>query len=73
VVLEVTRDGAVLELTLNRPDALNAFTVELHQELATALETPAGPASARCWSPAPPGLLCRPGPGRGAGFGNRTG
>jgi 2-(1,2-epoxy-1,2-dihydrophenyl)acetyl-CoA isomerase len=38
MVLEVTRDGAVLELTLNRPDALNSFTVELHREIATALK-----------------------------------
>jgi 2-(1,2-epoxy-1,2-dihydrophenyl)acetyl-CoA isomerase len=37
VVLEVTRDGAVLELTLNRPDALNAFTEELHGAVAAAL------------------------------------
>jgi 2-(1,2-epoxy-1,2-dihydrophenyl)acetyl-CoA isomerase len=38
VVLEVTRDGAVLEITLNRPEALNAFTVELHRELGAALK-----------------------------------
>jgi 2-(1,2-epoxy-1,2-dihydrophenyl)acetyl-CoA isomerase len=38
VVLEVTRDGSVLELTLNRPDALNAFTEELHREIAMALK-----------------------------------
>jgi 2-(1,2-epoxy-1,2-dihydrophenyl)acetyl-CoA isomerase len=38
MVLEVTRDGAVLELTLNRPEALNSFTVELHREIAAALK-----------------------------------
>jgi 2-(1,2-epoxy-1,2-dihydrophenyl)acetyl-CoA isomerase len=38
MVLEVTRDGTVLELTLNRPDALNAFTAELHDALASALK-----------------------------------
>jgi 2-(1,2-epoxy-1,2-dihydrophenyl)acetyl-CoA isomerase len=37
MVLEVSRDGGVLELTLNRPDALNAFTAELHEELSRAL------------------------------------
>ncbi|HZO49081.1 MAG TPA: enoyl-CoA hydratase/isomerase family protein, partial [Gaiellaceae bacterium] len=31
------RDGAVLTITLNRPDAYNAFTRELHAELHTAL------------------------------------
>jgi 2-(1,2-epoxy-1,2-dihydrophenyl)acetyl-CoA isomerase len=43
MVLEVTRDGAVLELTLNRPDALNAFTVELHDALAGALKAARSP------------------------------
>lgn len=38
VVLEVTRRDEVLELTLNRPEALNAFTAELHQALAAALK-----------------------------------
>jgi 2-(1,2-epoxy-1,2-dihydrophenyl)acetyl-CoA isomerase len=37
VVLEVTRDEGVLELTLNRPEALNAFNVELHEQLTAAL------------------------------------
>jgi 2-(1,2-epoxy-1,2-dihydrophenyl)acetyl-CoA isomerase len=32
------RDESVLELTLNRPDALNAFTTELHVELKAALK-----------------------------------
>jgi 2-(1,2-epoxy-1,2-dihydrophenyl)acetyl-CoA isomerase len=38
MVLDVTRDGCVLEITLNRPDALNAFTGELHTALAAALK-----------------------------------
>lgn len=38
MVLEVSRKDAVLELTLNRPEALNAFTAELHGELARALK-----------------------------------
>lgn len=37
MVLQVARRDAVLELTLNRPDSLNAFTVELHELLADAL------------------------------------
>jgi 2-(1,2-epoxy-1,2-dihydrophenyl)acetyl-CoA isomerase len=41
--LEVTRDGNVLELTLDRPDAMNAFTVDLHKELATALKDARAP------------------------------
>ena len=31
------RRGAVLEITLNRPDVLNAFTEELHEDLRAAL------------------------------------
>jgi 2-(1,2-epoxy-1,2-dihydrophenyl)acetyl-CoA isomerase len=36
--VETTRDGAVLTITLNRPDVLNAFNAALHRALATALE-----------------------------------
>ena len=36
-VLRSTADG-VLTLTLNRPDALNAFTVEMKEELLAALK-----------------------------------
>src|SRR6266508_3236183 len=32
------RDGAVLTITLNRPDVLNAFNAELHSALRSALE-----------------------------------
>ena len=37
-LLDVHAEGGVLRLTLNRPDALNAFTVELHGELRAALK-----------------------------------
>src|SRR6266480_4540328 len=36
--VETTRDGAVLTITLNRPDVLNAFTREMHKAFAGALE-----------------------------------
>ena len=36
--VETTRDGAVLTITLNRPDVLNAFNSELHRGLAAALK-----------------------------------
>ncbi|HSC72924.1 MAG TPA: enoyl-CoA hydratase-related protein [Gaiellaceae bacterium] len=35
--VETTRDGAVLTITLNRPDVLNAFNTEMHRALAAAL------------------------------------
>jgi 2-(1,2-epoxy-1,2-dihydrophenyl)acetyl-CoA isomerase len=31
--VETSRDGAVLTITLNRPDVLNAFTAEMHRQL----------------------------------------
>jgi 2-(1,2-epoxy-1,2-dihydrophenyl)acetyl-CoA isomerase len=34
----VRREGAVSVLTLNRPDRLNSFTVEMHEALATAFD-----------------------------------
>jgi 2-(1,2-epoxy-1,2-dihydrophenyl)acetyl-CoA isomerase len=40
----LTRDGAVATITLNRPDRLNALTVELHAALAEALAEAADPA-----------------------------
>ena len=42
------RDGAVLTLTLNRPQALNSFTGELHDALMSALKEAAHDAAVRC-------------------------
>ena len=36
--VEVTREGAVMTITLNRPDVLNAFNAELHEAFLDALE-----------------------------------
>ena len=36
--VETSRDGAVLTITLNRPDVLNAFNAALHAGLAAALK-----------------------------------
>jgi 2-(1,2-epoxy-1,2-dihydrophenyl)acetyl-CoA isomerase len=36
--VEITRDGSVLTITLNRPDKLNAFNKAMHDGLATALK-----------------------------------
>src|SRR4051794_28790707 len=36
--VETTREGAVLTITLNRPDVLNAFNVDLHRALGAALK-----------------------------------
>jgi 2-(1,2-epoxy-1,2-dihydrophenyl)acetyl-CoA isomerase len=36
--VETVRDGAVLTITLNRPEVLNAFTGAMHQALAAALK-----------------------------------
>ena len=36
--VETTREGAVLTITLNRPDVLNAFNAALHTGLAAALK-----------------------------------
>jgi 2-(1,2-epoxy-1,2-dihydrophenyl)acetyl-CoA isomerase len=35
--VETTRDGAVLTITFNRPDVLNAFNADLHRALSAAL------------------------------------
>jgi 2-(1,2-epoxy-1,2-dihydrophenyl)acetyl-CoA isomerase len=42
--VEVSRDGAVQTITLNRPDKLNAFTVGVHEDLQAALEEARDPA-----------------------------
>jgi 2-(1,2-epoxy-1,2-dihydrophenyl)acetyl-CoA isomerase len=36
--VETTRDGAVLTITLNRPEVLNAFTAEMHRQLVGAFK-----------------------------------
>jgi 2-(1,2-epoxy-1,2-dihydrophenyl)acetyl-CoA isomerase len=36
--VETSRDGAVLTITLNRPDSYNAFTTSMHASLHAALE-----------------------------------
>ena len=36
--VEASRDGAVLTITLNRPDVLNAFNREMHRALAATLK-----------------------------------
>jgi 2-(1,2-epoxy-1,2-dihydrophenyl)acetyl-CoA isomerase len=36
--VETSRDGAVLTITLNRPDVLNAFTAAMHRQLAGAFK-----------------------------------
>ena len=36
--VETSRDGAVLTITLNRPDSYNAFTTPMHAALHAALE-----------------------------------
>jgi 2-(1,2-epoxy-1,2-dihydrophenyl)acetyl-CoA isomerase len=41
--VETSRDGAVLTITLNRPDVLNAFNAALHKGLSAALKEARGP------------------------------
>jgi 2-(1,2-epoxy-1,2-dihydrophenyl)acetyl-CoA isomerase len=41
--VETSREGAVLTITLNRPDVLNAFNAALHRGLAAALKEARGP------------------------------
>src|SRR5919112_5338974 len=35
--IDFTNEGGIALLTLNRPDRLNSFTVEMHEEVADAL------------------------------------
>ena len=42
--VEITRDGAILTITLNRPDVLNAFNRAVHAGLAAGLEQAHAPA-----------------------------
>src|SRR6266496_574897 len=41
---ETSRDGAVLTITLNRPEVLNAFNAAMHEALAAALNEAGDPA-----------------------------
>jgi 2-(1,2-epoxy-1,2-dihydrophenyl)acetyl-CoA isomerase len=41
--VETSRDGAVLTITLNRPDVLNAFTAEMHRQLVGAFKEARAP------------------------------
>ena len=41
--VETSRDGAVLTITLNRPDVLNAFNTSMHAAFRAALEEAATP------------------------------
>jgi 2-(1,2-epoxy-1,2-dihydrophenyl)acetyl-CoA isomerase len=41
--VETTREGAVLTITLNRPDVLNAFNTEMHKAFAAALKEARSP------------------------------
>src|SRR5689334_11493084 len=41
--VELTRDGAVLTITLNRPDVLNALNKAVHDQLHAALESAKDP------------------------------
>ena len=51
--VETSRDGAVLTITLNRPDVLNAFNAADARGLAAALKEARDPWCARSSSPAP--------------------
>ena len=42
--VETSRDGAVLAITLNRPDVLNAFNAAMHKALGAALKEARDPA-----------------------------
>src|SRR6476659_2839996 len=41
--VETSREGAVLMITLNRPDVLNAFNADMHKALAAALKEARNP------------------------------
>jgi 2-(1,2-epoxy-1,2-dihydrophenyl)acetyl-CoA isomerase len=41
--VETSREGAVLTITLNRPDVLNAFNTEMQKAIAAALKEARGP------------------------------
>ena len=63
--VETSRDGAVLTITLNRPDVLNAFNAAMHAALRAALEEAERRVGARGRPHRRgPWLLRRPGPDR---------
>ncbi|WP_347270643.1 2-(1,2-epoxy-1,2-dihydrophenyl)acetyl-CoA isomerase PaaG [Rhizorhabdus histidinilytica] len=45
--IELAVEDGVARLTLNRPDRLNSFTVKMHEEVASALDTIEGDAAIR--------------------------
>lgn len=45
--VDLAIDASVAKVTLNRPDRLNSFTVQMHEELADALTTAEGSESVR--------------------------
>jgi 2-(1,2-epoxy-1,2-dihydrophenyl)acetyl-CoA isomerase len=47
-LVRVDHDGAVRTLTLNRPQALNSFTTQMHAELREALDQAAADSAVRC-------------------------
>mgnify|MGYP000418640849 CR=1 FL=1 len=44
----VEKSNGVAKLTLNRPDRLNSFNVQMHTELQTALHVIASDGQSRC-------------------------
>ena len=63
--VEVTRDGGVLTLTLNRPDVLNAFNTAMHKAFQAALKEARRRLGSRSrHHRRRPRLLRRPGPDR---------
>ena len=72
--IEFKQEGGIARLTLNRPDRLNSFTVQMHEEVADALVRARRRAGAGHHRRRPR-LLRRPGserPGGGAGGGGRS-
>ena len=59
-VLYIER-GAVALVTLNRPDALNSFTRQMHRELWAALDRAEAPAAASAPAPTWPSSTSNPG------------
>ena len=46
--IEFTIDGGVARLTLNRPEKLNSFNAQMHEEVRKAMKTVAGDDAVRC-------------------------